>query len=143
MQNTTRWGPALIRFGLGVVMIVHGIGKLAGVGPASMPISDLAMTIAGIGLPATTPLAWLVALIEFGGGVLLVMGLFVRYAAIGLAINMLAATVLIHLPQGFSGYEYTFVLFVMALSLVATGPGPFSLTHALFDGEPFWPVSTN
>lgn len=147
MQNTARWGPSLIRFGLGVVMIVHGIGKLLGIGPSAMPISDFAMTIAGLGLPAANVLAWLVGLVEFGGGVLLVVGLFTRYAAIGIAINMLVATVLVHLPQGFNhstgGYEYTLVLFVMALSLVATGPGLLSLTRALFDGEPFWPVSTD
>ncbi|RRJ33586.1 DoxX family protein [Halocatena pleomorpha] len=140
MSNTNKWGPLLIRIGLGAVMIVHGIGKLMGVGPAAMPISDFAATIGGLGFPATTGLAWLVALIEFGGGVLLVAGLFVRYAAIGVAINMLVATVLVHLPQGFSGYEYTLVLFFMALSLVATGPGQFSLTHTLFDGELYWPT---
>lgn len=143
MQNTTRWGPLLIRLGLGVVMIVHGMGKLLGIGPSAMPISDLAMTISGLGFPATTALAWLVALVEFGGGLLLVAGLFVRYAAIGLGINMLVATVLVHLPQGFGGYEYTLVLFVMALSLVASGPGQLSLTHALFDGELYWPMATD
>lgn len=141
MQNTTRWGPLLIRLGLGVVMIVHGIGKLLGVGPSAMPISDFATTIAGLGLPAATALAWLVGVVEFGGGILLVAGLFVRYASIGVAINMLVATLLVHLPQGFGGYEYTLVLFVMALSLVATGPGQLSLTDVLFDGEPLWPAS--
>lgn len=145
MQNTTRWGPLLIRIGLGIVMIVHGIGKLLGVGPSAMPISDFAATISGLGFPAATALAWLVGLLEFGGGVLLVAGLFVRYAAIGIAINMLVATVLVHFPQGFNhsegGYEYVLVLFLMALSLITTGPGRLSLTDALFDGEPFWPAS--
>lgn len=141
MQNTTRWGPFLIRIGLGVVMILHGLGKLFGVGPSAMPISGLAATIADLGLPAATALAWLVGLVEFGGGMLLLAGLFVRYAALGLAINMLVATVLVHLPQGFGGYEYTLVLFLMGLSLIATGPGQLSLTHALFDGELYWPTA--
>ncbi|WP_248904671.1 DoxX family protein [Halocatena marina] len=145
MSNTDTWSPIFTRLALGIVMIVHGAGKLFGAGPSAMPISDFAGAIAGIGFPAASVLAWLAALIEFGGGILVLVGLFTRYAALGIALNMLIATAFVHLPNGFSnsggGYEYTLVLLLLALALVVSGSGKLSVTQIFFDGEPDWPLS--
>lgn len=75
--------------------------------------------------------AGLAGLAEFLGGLLLALG-FLTPAASALVIAvMLAATVSVHLPNGFfstkGGWEYNLTLAVVALSLAFTGPGDYSL----------------
>lgn len=124
-------------------MIVHGAGKLFGIGPASMPISDLTGLLASHSLPAASLLAWLVAIVELGGGALVVVGLLTRYAAFAIAINMLTATVLVHLPNGYTDSELTLVFSLTALALVVSGAGKFSVAQLVFDREMSWPASTH
>lgn len=141
-MNNKSLGPLLVRLGVGIVMIVHGAGKLFSVGPAAMPITTLTDLIANHGLPAASLFAWLVAIVELGGGLLVLFGLFTRYAALAIAINMLVATVLVHLPKGYLKSEATLVLFLAALSLVASGAGKLSIAQVVFDREISWPAST-
>lgn len=147
MNTADTLGPLFTRLALGIVMVVHGAGKLFGIGPSAMPITEFTRFIATLGFPAASLFAWLVALIEFGGGILVLLGLFTRYAALGIALDMFVATALVHFKNGFphtsGGYEYTLVLFLVALSLVVSGAGKLSVTQALFDGEPDWPLSTS
>lgn len=146
MNNGNAWASLFARLALGIVMVVHGAGKLFGIGPSAMPMADVAGMIADLGFPAASLFAWVVALVEFGGGILVLLGLFTRYAALAIAVDMLVATTLVHFPNGFphtdGGYEYTLVLFLLALSLLMSGAGKLSVTQALFDGEPDWPLST-
>jgi putative oxidoreductase len=142
MDNTNAWGLLLVRLAIGIPMIIHGAGKLFGIGPAALPITDLAGLLASKGLPAVSLLAWLVAIVEFGGGFLLVIGLLTRYAALAVAIDMLVATVVVHLPMGYSESELTLVFFLTALSLVVSGAGEISIEQIVFDRELNWPAST-
>jgi putative oxidoreductase len=142
-MNNNSLGPLLVRLGVGIVMVVHGAGKLFSVGPAASSIADFTGVIASLGLPAASIFAWLVAIIEFGGGLLVLFGLLTRYAAIAIAINMLVATVLVHLPNGYLKSESTLVLFLAALSLVVSGAGKLSVAQVVFDREMSWPVSTH
>lgn len=141
MNNTNASGLLLVRLAIGVPMIIHGAGKLFGVGPAASSVTGLADLIASLGLPAASLLAWFVAIVEFGGGALVVLGLLTRYAALAIAINMLTATVLVHLPKGYKGSELTIFLFLTALSLVVSGAGKFSIAQLVFDRELSWPAS--
>jgi putative oxidoreductase len=142
-MNNNSLGPLLVRLGVGIVMIAHGAGKLFEIGPAAMPITKLTGLIVSHGLPAASLFAWLVGIVEFGGGLLVLFGLFTRYAALAIAINMLVATVLVHLPNGYTKSELTLVLFLAALSLVASGAGTLSVAQVVFDREMSWPVSTH
>lgn len=146
MNNGDAWAPLFARLALGIVMVVHGAGKLFEIGPSAMPMSDVAGMIATLGFPAASLFAWIVALVEFGGGILVLLGLFTRYAAIAIALDMFVATTLVHFQNGFphsdGGYEYTLVLFLLALSLLTSGAGKLSVTQAIFDGEPAWPLPT-
>lgn len=127
MNASNSWGPVPIRLAVGLIMTIHGIGKLLSLGPAALPIPKFTEFLAGLGLPAAPLLAWIVALIEVGCGALVLIGLFTRIAALLLSLNMLAATLLVHLPEGFSDAELTIVLFLASLSLVASGAGKLSI----------------
>lgn len=134
-----RYGPLCIRLALGAIMIVHGAGKALGVGPAASSIPGFADSLAGMGLPAPLALAWIVALVEFGGGLAVLSGVFTRVAAAAVAADMFAAVMLAHLSNGFlvseGGYEFALLLGLAALSLVVTGAGALSVTGALFGSD--------
>jgi putative oxidoreductase len=72
---------------------------------------------------------------EFGGGALLVLGLFTPFAAAALIAVMTAAVITVHGPKGVwatdGGYEYNLVLATVAFALAGTGAGNWSLDHAL------------
>ncbi len=119
-------GLTFVRLALGIVFVVSGIGKLLSIGPKPLPIADFAELLAQLGLPLPGVLAWLVAILELVGGVLLIVGLGTRIVGLALAINMAVATALVHYPNGFDEYEYTLVLTLCAVALVLGGPGVLS-----------------
>uniref|UniRef100_UPI0006779CB5 DoxX family protein n=1 Tax=Halopiger djelfimassiliensis TaxID=1293047 RepID=UPI0006779CB5 len=120
-------------------MFVSGVGKVFAVGPKSMGISGFAGFLASVGVPLPTIAAWGVGLVELVGGIALLIGLAVRITGAVIAIDMLVATVLVHLPNGYptssNGIELTLTLSLIALALVASGPGALSVDRALFDTE--------
>lgn len=87
---------------------------------------------------------WLIALLviigESFGSLALLAGLFTRFSAASLAVIMLGAVALVHLPQGFfmnwfgqqqgEGYEYHLLVIGIAAALVVSGGGKWSV-----DGE--------
>jgi putative oxidoreductase len=139
------WSPVCIRLAVGIVFVVAGAGKVLGIGPKSTGgIAGFAGYLAQLGIPAPEVFAWIVGLLELVGGILLLVGMFTRYIAILIAIDMVVATWLVHLPNGFAvvsngptGYEYTMTLALIAISLAFSGPGALSLEHALFGREIF------
>lgn len=135
MTTSDSWGPVLIRLAVGLVMVIHGLGKLFGVGPAAMSISQFTGFLDTLGLPAASVLAWIVAVVELGGGVLILLGVFTRLAALIIAIDMVVATVLVHLPEGYSDSELTIVLCLAALSLVVSGAGKLALRQSTTDTQ--------
>ena len=123
-------GLLLLRIGLGVVFVVHGFPKLAG-GPAAW--AGLGGVMGAVGLNFA-PAFWgfLAALAEFGGGLLLAVGLWFRVACFGLLITMIMATVM-HLTKGdgFSGYSHALESAFVFLGLLFAGPGKYSLDERL------------
>lgn len=120
------WGAFPLRLTVGAVFIAHGSQKLFGAfgGPG---LKGFSMMLGGMGLKP--PIAWalLVALVEFLGGIALILGLLTRLSAILLAVVMVVAIVGVHLKQGFFGFEYPLVLLAACLSLLFTGPGRAAL----------------
>ncbi|TXH29580.1 MAG: DoxX family protein [Burkholderiaceae bacterium] len=90
-------GPLLLRLYLVPIFWMAGTHKLA----------DMPSTIAwfgtpdwGLGLPFPELLAWLAALTEAVGAILLLFGLAVRWVSIPLIITMLVAIITVHWPYG-------------------------------------------
>ena len=122
-------GLAILRIVTGIVFMAHGGQKLFGYGFAGV---TGAFTQMGIPLPGIT--GPLVAILEFFGGLALVIGLLTRLAALGLAIDMLGAILLVHLAAGFflpNGYEFALTLLGSSVALAVGGPGILSVDETI------------
>lgn len=126
-------GLLLIRSMIGIVGIFHGSQKLFGLF-GGHGIDGFAGYLASLGVPAPVPSAWLAGLAEFGGGLLVALGIAPRVAALPFLFAMLVAFFAAHggkfeMQQG--GGEYALTLAVVLAGLVFTGPGRFTVP-ALF-----------
>lgn len=114
----------LVRLALAAVFIAHGWQKVFVYG-----FEGVAGGFAQMGIPAPELMGPFVALVELLGGLALLIGLLARLAALALAIDMLVATLVVHLSAGFflpKGYEFTLTLLLGCLAIVLAGPGRLS-----------------
>jgi putative oxidoreductase len=89
----------------------------------------------GVPLPEVT--GPIISVLEFFGGIALVIGFLTRVAAIGLALDMIGAIFFVKLKGGFfipAGYEFELMLLGSSVTLALTGAGQFSV-DALFAGR--------
>ena len=119
-------GKLILRLALGVIVLLHGIAKLTG------GVDGIAGMLQGVGLPGV--LAYGVLLGEVLGPLLLIVGFHARVGAALVAINMLFAIALAHLPQvlilndqGGWAIELQALMLFAAIALLFTGPGRYSL----------------
>jgi putative oxidoreductase len=115
-------GLLILRAGYGVMFIGHGWPKLIG-GPEKWTKLGSAMEALGVtAFPTAFGLA--AALAEFGGGVLLVLGLATRSAAVALLATMVVASAM-HLRDGdgFPATSHSIEAAIVFLALLWLGPG--------------------
>jgi putative oxidoreductase len=132
------WGTLIPRFLLGLVFLYHGGDLLFGLfgGKGIGPVEELVRTW---GWPAPGAVARAAAATEFFGGACVALGLLTRFWAAALATVMFVGIWKVRFANGFSyvngGWEYNFVLGILALSLVVQGGGAFSLDTMFFQGR--------
>ncbi|MFT4940645.1 MAG: putative oxidoreductase [Paraglaciecola sp.] len=123
-----------IRLAAGVIFAAHGAQKLFGLF-GGYGLEGTAGWMESIGLGPGLLMATLAGSAEFFGGLLLIVGLLVRPAALVLAITMLVAIITVHLQNGLfmsnNGYEFGLVLLAISLGLVYRGAGSFSADNLL------------
>ncbi len=145
MHRTLRdWAPLALRLVIGFGFVYHGFPKLfSGAGHDGF-VGMLQM----IGVPAPGLMAWVVGIVEFGGGLALLAGAFVQLVAIPLIANMLVAMFTVHLRQGFNfmnitgmgeagpqfgmpGYEVNLLYLAGLVSLMLGGAGALSIEERM------------
>ena len=123
-----------LRIGAGVIFAAHGAQKLFG-WFGGYGLEGTAGWMASIGLEPGMLLATLAGSAEFFGGLLLIIGLLVRPAALMLAVTMVVAVFTVHLGNGLfmdnNGYEFGLALLVISAGLVFRGAGGLSADRVL------------
>jgi len=119
---------ALIRITVGLMIIPHGWPKLM------MGIDATAqMALVKRGIQPAEPLAVVLITLETLGGLCVALGLFTRFWAAAITIEMMVI-VYHHLPKfGWTGpgYEYPLMWGLVMLAVALRGGGPYSLDRTI------------
>ena len=131
------YGLTVLRLCVGAIFVAHGAQKLFGVwgGPG---LDGTTAMVASLGFPYPYPLAILLTLSEFCGGVLLLLGWLTTWATVPLLASMAVAIWKVHGANGFfinwantpgqgHGYEYNLMLIGALLCLLLGGGGALSI----------------
>jgi putative oxidoreductase len=113
---------------IGFVFVMHGWQKVF-----QYTLDGVAGGFAQLGIPFPYFSAILAATAEGVGGLLLILGLGTRFAAVPLAFTMLVAWLTAH-RSGFylpAGGEYTITLLAASVTLLLTGPGRLALDNVV------------
>jgi putative oxidoreductase len=119
----------ILRVACALPVLYHGsailFGAFGGPGPQGF---------AGF-LHVPIAVGYLVGLAQFAGGLAILTGAFLRVGAFCVIIVMLGAVCIVHLPRGFDinkgGLEYALTELLLALALLLTGAGAYSLRGIL------------
>lgn len=122
--HSPSFASLFIRVAIGLVFINSGWFKVANI--------DAIVGFFGMmGIPPF--LTYIVSYAEFIGGILFILGLFVRYVGVVTSIIMLVALIKVHLPNGYhlanNGYEYVLVLLLCSLAMITLGAGKYSIEY--------------
>ena len=123
MERLTRWAPlalGILRIVAALLFIEHGTQKLFGFPAGEREAIGFALTLPGIA-----------GILEFFGGILLLLGLFTRPVAFILSGQMAVAYWMAHAPQStfpvLNGGDAAILFCFVFLFLVFAGPGVWSV----------------
>jgi putative oxidoreductase len=127
------FGLLLLRVVAGLTISAHGLQKLFGwFGGGG--IRGTAGFFENVGYRPPLLLAVLAGLGE-AAGLLFAVGFLTPLAALGMTIVMFNAIAVVHWSKGFfngnGGFEFPLSLATIAIAVAATGPGRFSIDHAI------------
>ena len=128
-MNTTAYATLLLRLSLGVMFVAHGLLKVLVFTPAGT-----VGYFASLGIPAA--FAWLTMAAELGGGLLLILGIQVRWVAL-LQLPVILGALVVHSGNGWlfssanGGWEFHAFWAVAQLVMALLGDGPYALWPSL------------
>jgi putative oxidoreductase len=111
----------ILRIGISALMLTHGWPKLMRLiqgGEISFPDP--------LGMGPTLSLV-MATLAEFGGSILIILGLATRFASFSLAFTMFVAVFIVHAGDPFSKMEMGLIYLLVYIILMITGGGKYSL----------------
>lgn len=122
------WYP-MIRITVGAIMLVHGWAKI------KTGVSGIAGYLAKVGIEPSLPFAYVVYINETIGAVCIMLGLFTRFFAASIAIELAVALWIVHYAKGFGasagGYEYVLMWGIIMFAIALRGGGPYSLDRVI------------
>ncbi len=132
-MNTTAYATLLLRLSLGLMFIAHGLLKVLVFTPAGT-----VGYFASLGIPEA--FAWLTMAAELGGGLLLILGVQVRWVAL-LQLPVIVGALVVHSGNGWlfssanGGWEFPAFWAVAQLVMALLGDGPYALWPSLSWGR--------
>ncbi len=121
------WSPiayTFVRVVVGIMFVMHVWGKFNS-GPAAV-----GGMMSRNGLEPGLAFAYAAMFLESVGGACLIIGLFTRFFAAALAIEMLIALFAVHWSKGYAagagGYEYVLLIGAVCAAIALRGGGPYS-----------------
>ncbi|MEQ8627325.1 DoxX family protein [Ekhidna sp.] len=132
--------PLILRVGLGMVILPHGLQKILGVFGGHGPQWAVDMWQQWWGIPGI--ITWLVILGESIGMICLILGLGTRIVSAALGIIMIGAIYLVHGQFGFfmnwysepgrgEGFEFHLLVFTLIIALLIKGGGKWSIDRLI------------
>jgi len=125
-SRTAPYGALLLRVALGLLFVAHGLLKVL-----VFTVPGTVKFFASIGYPGFV--AYLVILAELGGGAALILGLWTRWIALILFVEMLGV-IAFHFPHGWiftakgGGWEYPALWAVALIVLALLGDGAIAIS---------------
>lgn len=139
IATDNNWAATVARLTLGFVMLPHGLQKTVGLFGGHGFSGTLGFFTEQMGI--STLFALLAILAESAGALGLIVGLFSRVAAFGVASVMAVAVVMAHAPNGFfmnwygnqagEGFEYHLLAIGLAVVVMIAGGGAASADQKL------------
>jgi putative oxidoreductase len=112
----------LLRVAVALIMMAHGMIRLI-----VNSVSGFGSFLASKGFPLGLWLAWGITIFELAGGVLLIIGLYSRWIALLLIIELITGIILVHAINGWfvvghqsGGMEYSMLLIICLVVIAAT-----------------------
>ena len=119
----------IVRCACGLILAVHGWGKIA------KGAEVVAPNFEKLGFTPALEIVYLLIFVEFIGGLCVAFGLFTRFFAVAITIEMGVIFLTQYLPNGFSwlnrGYEFVLLWGLIALAIAVKGGGPLSLDRKI------------
>ena len=126
-------GLLVLRVIVGVIMAAHGLQKVQR-GPAEFGRTALD----SLGVPAPGFMGYVVTFAELGGGILLILGLLTRLAAVVLTVDLVVAILLVKVRVGLiaeegagAGAELDLALIAGVVALLLMGAGALSVDRLI------------
>lgn len=138
-----------LRILLGIGFMFHGAPKIFS-GAGNQQFQGM---LQQLGIPLPQVMSWVVGVVEFFGGIALIVGAFTAEVAVLLAIDMLVAMFTVHISSGFSfinitgmtpegtpqfgmpGAEVNLLYLAGLVALFIGGPGPLSVDERALKPE--------
>jgi len=120
----------ILRVVVGYNLFMHGWTKISGAG-----LAGVTGYMAKQGLEPSSVFAAAAIFLENVGALCILVGLFTRFFAAALAIELLIAFLVVHLKAGFAagpgGYEYVLLLGIVRFFIAIRGGGPYSVDRLI------------
>ena len=141
MKNRfAQWAVVSLRLVVGFGFVMHGYAKLAN-GP-----EHFVAALQGLGVPWPELMSWATITFEVIGGLAVMIGAFLPFFSLPLAIILLVAAFTVHLQYGYSsiklkevtpvgiqfgqpGVELNLLYLASLAMIVLCGPGPLSVDN--------------